>query len=248
MEQDRVYMLDKLDDLAEIAIKGRDTGNLYCPQCSKIMRMSIKPHGMTKVSRPSFLSGPPKFADLIIPSLYLIRCLQCDTEFTALIYNGTSGVSLVILPTCNGGLRTHHTPEGVAYYLDQAYRSQSVGANSAATAMYRAALDNLLFERGYKHRMLGPKINALQADIDSNKAPKWAMDLDIKLLAFLKNLGDGAIHPNDGDITKQSELDYQLLVQIQEAFQVLLHLVYEVTHEKQARMNMFEAKVQEFKK
>ena len=108
-----------------------------------------------------------------------------------------------------------------------------------------------MIENSFKQFANDSKSEEYQAiikSIDSKKAKKWAMNLDTELLTYLKNIGDGAIHPNDGDITKQSELDNELLVQIQKAFRVLLYLVYEVPHEKQARMGMFQAKAQEFKK
>jgi hypothetical protein len=38
----------------------------------------------------------------------------------------------------------------------------------------------------------------------------------------MKQLGDGAIHPNDGDIAKQLKLDNQLLAKLAHTFQMLL--------------------------
>lgn len=76
------------------------------------------------------------------PSLYSYSCLQCDISFTAVIYCAPEGKpALAIFPLVPGGVSTPHTPEAVGYYLDQAFKSHSVGANSAATAMYRAALE-----------------------------------------------------------------------------------------------------------
>ena len=85
--------------------------------------------------------------------------------FTALVYQGPAGPDLVVLPSQPGGLRTQHTPESVAFYLDQAQRAESVGARSGAAAMYRGALEHLLFEQGYRQAMLGPKLERLERDI-----------------------------------------------------------------------------------
>jgi hypothetical protein len=71
------------------------------------------------------------------------------------------------LPQVHGGLATPHTPKLDAYYLAQAKRAQSVGANSAVVAMYRSALEHLLYEQGYEDRMVGPKITALLRDIEA---------------------------------------------------------------------------------
>jgi hypothetical protein len=77
----------------------------------------------------------------------LFKCLQCGTESTALLFEGPNGYELAVFPKVHGGLSTPHTPQPVAYYLDQAKRAQSVGANSAAVAMYRSALEHLLYEQ-----------------------------------------------------------------------------------------------------
>jgi hypothetical protein len=91
----------------------------------------------------------------LVPSVFLVRCRQCESGFTALIYGGANGPALALFPECEGGLTTPHTPPAVAYYLDQAARAQAVGARSAAVAMYRAALEHLLFDQGFKTGMCG---------------------------------------------------------------------------------------------
>jgi hypothetical protein len=120
----------------------------------------------------------------------------------------------------------------VAFYLDQAHRAQSVGANSASVAMFRGALEHLLFEQGYQKGMLGEKIKQLSEDISSNTAPKWALELEIEFLKVLRDLGNGSIHPNDGDVKKQAVLDNKLIEQVKAAFQMLLYLIYEVPVKK----------------
>ncbi len=134
------------------------------------------------------------------------------------------------------------------YYLDQAYRAQSVGANSGAVAMFRAALDHLLFEQGYKSGMLGQRLAALEADIVAGTAPKWATDLETDYLSAMNKLGAGFIHTNDGDVKKQESLDNELLAAVQETFIALLFLVYEVPHQKGERLKELRAKAQFLKK
>lgn len=112
---------------------------------------------------------------------------------------GQGGPELAVLQSCRGGLTTPQTPPAVAYYLDQAQRAQSVSARSAAVAMYRPALEHLLYEQGYKKGMLGTKLTDLEKDIAAGTAPKWAAELDTEFLALLKELGNASIHPNDGE-------------------------------------------------
>ena len=101
------------------------------------------------------------------PMLVTMTCVQCDTLFTGLVYVGPDGKNLAVLPSTYGGLTTPHTPTGVAYYLDQAQRSRSVGANSAAVTMFRAAFDHLLFEQGFQKGMCGQKLAELEASCKS---------------------------------------------------------------------------------
>jgi hypothetical protein len=64
-----------------------------------------------------------------------------------------------------------------------------------------------------------------------------ALQLKPEFLKVMKQLGDGAIHPNDGDIAKQLKLDNQLLAKLAHTFQMLLFLIYELPHEKQKRLD-----------
>jgi hypothetical protein len=202
----------------------RNAGALHCPTCGDSRRMHLWARLKT-----DHWAAPPVLATL--------TCVQCDTLFTAVLYKSPEGLGLAILPSTYGGLTTPNTPVGVAYYLDQAQRSQSVGANSAAVAMFRAALDHLLFEQGFKKGMCGQKLAALEAAVKANTAPKWAYELDAEFLTVMKELGDGAIHPNDGNVADQSKLDNELLAKITHTFQMLLFLIYELPQQKQKRLD-----------
>jgi hypothetical protein len=132
-----------------------------------------------------------------------------------------------------GGLATPHTPQGVAFYLDQAYKAQTIGANSAAVAMYRGALERLLFEQGYQSGMLATKVERFIRNIQARSAPQWALELETEILIVLQVLGKGVIHPNDGDVQKQAALDNDLLEKVQGTFKMLCFLIYEVYQQKQ---------------
>jgi hypothetical protein len=204
---------------------------LHCPTCGDVRRMRVWVR--YKTSRTSSET----------PLLATMTCVQCDTLFTALLYEGSSGKALAVLPSTNGGLTTPHTPVGVGYYLDQAQRAHSIGANSAAIAMFRGALEHLLFDQGFKTGMCGKKILDLEAAIKAGTAPKWANELDTEFLTVMKQLGDGSIHPNDGDIKKQEVLDSQLIAKVRHTFQLLLFLIYEVPLKKLERLSELKAAV-----
>jgi len=190
---------------------------------------------MCLLHRETYGSRPPIFA--------ILRCGQCDTTFTAVAYDGPSGPALAVLPSTNGGLTTPHTPPGVAYYLDQAQRSHSIGANSAAVAMFRGALEHLLFEQGFKDGMCGKKLADLEKAIVAGTAPKWANELDTEFLKVMKKLGDGSIHPNNGDVSKQQKLDNELIAKVRHTFEMLLFIVYEIPLQKMDRLAALKAAV-----
>src|SRR5262249_47368769 len=137
------------------------------------------------------------YAHELARSLLVYSCTQCDTRFTAVVYEGRPGEPhLAIFPRVPGGLTTPHTPANVSYYLDQAQRARSVTAYSAAICMYRAALEQLMFDKGFTRGMLDAKIKELEGQISGGNPPSWARDLDTEYLRVMKELGNAAIHPN----------------------------------------------------
>ena len=193
-------------------------GDLYCPVCGGPRRVTVYVLYPLKHGGVFYNEGqePQQLAKQIEPALFVMQCLQCHTLFTAVLFEG---------------------PPGVAYYLDQAQRSQNVGANSAAVAMHRSALEHLLHEQGYEMRMLGPKIAALEAGIKDGSAPRWARELNREYLTVIKRLGDAAIHPGEGDVDRQVALDNALLRQLRVTFSELLQVVYEREHEEKGRLH-----------
>jgi hypothetical protein len=59
----------------------------------------------------------------------------------------------------------------------------------------------------------------------------------------MKELGDGSIHPNDGDVSKQVKLDSELVKRVQHTFEMLLLIVYEIPLQKQDRLAALKAAV-----
>jgi hypothetical protein len=102
--------------------------------------------------------------------------------------------------------------------------------------MYRSALEHLLHEQGYPKGMLAEKLAALEAAIKAGTAEKWAMNIDPAFLRVIKDLGNGAIHANGGDHTKQSAIDTTVLGAVHATVKELLHVVYEEPLVKAARL------------
>jgi hypothetical protein len=210
--------------------KGTPDGT-YCPGCGAERRMHIRPLTRQFQVLDARLLGGLK--DQHLPAALVLTCVQCSSTIVVVIYDGPGGPAVVALPSTYGGLTTLHTPEAVAYYLDQAQRAQSIGALSASVAMYRAALEQLLYDQGRHERMLAAKIDALLEDDDP---PKWLRDLDPDYLTVIKDLGNAAIHPNDGDISRQQALDAALVLAVRELFVELLDDIYERPGKKASRL------------
>lgn len=239
-------MLDELDGfrkaITSITFRVRQiTGDLHCSGCGASRRVfgeMIYPF-MGEIDFNKAVQDIAASAPFVVCDL---ECVQCRANFKVIRYAGPNGLALVVLADTAGGLSTPHTPKGVAYYLDQAEKSHSLGANSAALAMFRSALEHLLFEQGFEKGMLHQKIVALEAAVGAGTAPKWATDLDTEYLNVLKELGNGSIHTNGGDVSKQGAADAHLIALVKTTFAALLQIVYEIPHQKQANLRALKAK------
>lgn len=217
--------------------------SLYCPKCGDFRRVYIQKKYMNWEYNKS------KIDDFVgtTPMLLTMECVQCSSIFSVLIYEGADSINIAVFPNCNGGLSTPNTPDGVAYYLDQASKSKSVGANSAAIAMFRAALEQILYEQNYTTGMLGKKIADLEKDINEGNAPNWAIQLDTDFLRVIKNLGNLSIHANNGDVKKQSEFDNDLLAKLDAVFKMLLFVIYDEPFKKKFLLDALKCKEQSIK-
>jgi hypothetical protein len=216
----------------------------YCVSCAGKRRVAIQclhwPLEMVAKSVP-LERASEQFSG---PTLFEMTCVQCRTQHTALVHDGPEGFEVAIFSKERGGLSTPNAPTEVAYYLDQAHRAESVGALSAAAAMYRSALEMLLHKEGYANGMLAKKITDLLAD---SKPPAWRDQIDSAYLDALKQIGNAAIHPNDGDITKQAALDRELLIALRAVFAELLDTIYERPVIEASRKAQLSGAIQSFK-
>src|SRR5207249_4367980 len=100
-------------------------------------------------------------ARVFAPSLMRFICVQCQNNWTATVYSGPSGPELAVFAPGYGSFRTAHTPEPVAFYLDQARRCESTSAFTAAIAMYRGALEQLLIHQKVKGGSLAEQLKTV---------------------------------------------------------------------------------------
>jgi hypothetical protein len=215
-------------------------GDMHCSTCGGARRMHVIPlFSLAAITAPDHRTHTYTALSELLPCLLLYRCTQCDAMFTVVGYEGPDGPAIAVLPNHRGGLRSPHTPDSVAYYLDQAQRALSVGAYTAGAAMFRGALEQLLFEQGYQTGMLGAKLAALEADKGAGTGPGWLKELDTEFLTMLKDIGNGSIHPNDGDISKQAALDGTLMNDIRGVFVALLFIVYDAPKTKSSLLGSF---------
>jgi hypothetical protein len=187
---------------------------------------------------------PIEFEREHAPVVVKIVCVQCRMPQILVVHAGPSGMELIRLQVSYGGLSTPHAPESVSYYVDQAQRSEAIGALSAAVAMYRSALEQLLYDQGFTKGTLAAKIDAAEK---CKPPPRWLRDLHPEFLRALKDLGNAAVHPNDGDVERQQLLDRALLLQVRELFEELLDEVYELPQRRQERLEAMETAHEAFK-
>lgn len=237
--------LEYLGDLLKPNFGGTSewVGEMYCARCGGTRRMNV---GELFSGNHEYRNPAASSAEVFLlqrhPILLSYRCTQCDAQYVTLVYLGTTGhPAIAIFPEERGSLATPHTPESVAYYLNEVQSCWSVGANSAAMSMYRVALDHLLFEQGYTKGMVGAKLGALTKDVEAGTAPEWTKNLDSGYMDVLNKLATYALHPNDGNVSQQSVFDQKLLVAVKATFQALLFRVYELSHQEREQLNTLEA-------
>lgn len=199
---------------------------LYCNKCRATRRVAVTRLFTNSVGTQPIENYTTVYARLsvsdFISSAHMLQCVECSEKCLAVIYEGPDGARLALLRSNLGGISTENTPEGVKYYLDQAARAESVTAYSAALVMYRSALEHLLHHLGFKTGMLRQKIDELKQKREVADAPRWIRDLDVEDLSILGRLGNGAVHTNDGDVTKQDAIDHALVVAVRLTFSHIL--------------------------
>ena len=198
---------------------------LFCPVCGASRRQKVEKYNYYQGFE--IIEPGHKIEFKQFPIVHIATCLQCGIKTTLVLYEGPEQLELAVLRNAYGGCVTENTPIEIKYYLDQAYRSRMVSALSASMAMYRSALEWILYEQGYENGLLGAKLIKLEEDINNNNAPKWANDMPVELLTAIKNIGNGAMHTNGGDISKQQEIDTDLIELVDVVFAELLDVIYE---------------------
>ena len=208
----------------------------HCNKCADKRNMAIE--NLYSQSSQAHNSDFKVVMNTCAPLVFRLTCLQCKSKAYLVIYKNEDEEEYksAMIYENRGGCSSKNAPNGVKYYLNQAYQSRNVGAQSASMAMYRAAMDFLLQDQGYTQKMLGNKIEQLEKDIANKEAPKWALEIDVDYIKTIKEIGNTAIHPNDGNIDKQKEIDSNLLDVVDTVFAELLDKVYE--QPKKAKNNL----------
>lgn len=233
-----------------------NVGVLYCPHCSEYSGMKLNTLHFEKtvgqelykeITREDSIGpGPrPKLPEYFDPSLFRLDCVNCQNGFYTLLYKIEKGPTLVFFSTRGGGIATPNTPTLVRYYLEQAYKAQAASAYSAAIAMYRAALEQVLQDKGFEGK-LPSKLANLAERIKDGTAPSWAKRLNDAALTVIKEIADSHAHPSE--LSKLQALDIAFMSNVQKTFCSLLSLAYEQDARKAAGKAKLEAVLQKAKK
>ncbi len=227
----------KMDEVQQF----RTFGRLWCPYCDRESRFEIIP---VKVTINESYDGRPRAKSIqngydgrwenlsdkqnrFQGSLFIYKCTTCEKVGRGLVQEINGRFVLLNFFSKNSSVASRNCPESVRYYLEQAASCYSVKAYSATLAMFRTALDAVLYEAGYKDGMVGQKINKLESDIRETKAPKWATDLNIEFMKILKNLGNSSLHISKDDISAEKSITDSDIKQCELALSRLLYFVYE---------------------
>src|SRR4051812_3039373 len=84
--------------------------------------------------------------------------------------------------------------------------------------------------------MLGAKLAVLEKQIADGTASAWARDLDPAELKALKDLGNGSIHTNNGDVKLQAAIADAVLESVELLFEHMLGKIYEEPMRRATRL------------
>ncbi|MBX9950213.1 MAG: hypothetical protein K2Y39_13680 [Candidatus Obscuribacterales bacterium] len=210
-------------------------GTMYCPNCFEYSGMKLEKLYFNKTVGQEIIAelcredsiGPgvrAKLPEYTNPALVRLSCVNCQNIFYGLIYKTEKAPALVIVSVRGGGIATPNTSALVAYYLEQAYKAQAATAFSAALAMYRAALDQILEDKGYDGS-LPAKLTKLADEQKNNTMPPWAKRLNSEILTVLKDICNRHVHPSE--LAVLQALDAEFMSKIQRIFSGLLSAAYE---------------------
>lgn len=165
--------------------------------------------------------------------VYVHTCRQCHNE-TFLIKHTVDGEpTLTFVYSTVLQYDTSCVPEGINYYMGQAFKSKSVGAYSAAMAMYRSALEFLLYESGFDENRLVDKIKSFE-----DKPPDWATSLSSQFMGIIRELGNDSVHPNRGNISEQEKFDFEMLEAVEETLNELIERAYILPQREKDRLSI----------
>lgn len=193
----------------------RDAGSIHCHTCSGECRVDA--HRLALAYQGSILRS----------ATFFLICRQCGGTTTAVLYPIVGDDFGLALLHDKFGDAPANSPLGLAYYLDQARRSEAAGARSAAIAMYRSALDHVLHDQGFTSGTVAEKIAALEDHRDRGPgAPAWLDDLDADFLAVIKELAAASTDPDVVPVPARVAADRDLVRVMEATFAALLDLVY----------------------
>jgi hypothetical protein len=137
------------------------------------------------------VSNNINFAYYTYHIVFKIRCAICRQESILIFFSEKEKYKVIsIFPEGDCADKKNIPPE-VGYYITQAERSRSVGANSAALVMYRSAIEHILWQNGYDSssgRLLGERIGKLKRDIENDLIPQWAKRIEMDYLDIIVRL------------------------------------------------------------
>jgi hypothetical protein len=245
-EIEKINSCEELYDFFwEIFRSYKDQINAFCPHCGDERKMKIElKHFDNDINPYRYPMGAPignKYSNNLnstkekksigiskFPIILKCTCLQCNSQIIALIYLDTKQkLKYAFLYDTYTGAITPNTPNEIKHYLTEAFKCRAIGAYSAAIAMYRSALEWLMYLNDYKDGMLGKKLNNFFKDINNKKAPEWAYSIPKNILEVIKKLGNESIHTNNGNISIQDKMNVDLIHKIDLAFKYILEIVYE---------------------
>lgn len=254
--------LNDFSSIVEISSKLQTTlgsmyGKLSCPYCARPSKFIVSQTADSKTrsfvsqaSKPIIplgsnvptipnaktLSSTAIDTSYLTGSLYQLSCTTCTGKGHLLVHVIAGQQASLIFFYKGSSIASKHSPDSVRYFLEQASSCNQIKAYSATLAMYRAALDAVLFDQGFKKGMVGEKIGVLEKQIQNKSAPHWAGNINLDFLRVIKDLANSSLHISKDDLTEEKKISAVDISLVEKAFAKLLYEVYERQAEENAEL------------
>lgn len=186
-----------------------------CPDCGGAVTTFESSDGTREFGHIRCERSHPHNGGTFSHAIYrLLRCAGCGRGGLGVLCGGNHDVLVDFYPRSINSLKIpEQVPDGVSAEFREAERCASIGANRAASALFRSVLEKTLKANGYGKGKLEQKINDAASDGVLTEARKKRAHEEIRVL------GNEVVHDEWREVTDEEvELTHSYAQRVLEDF------------------------------